>query len=228
MAVILIGYDTETAAVGEGLARFTGPELPAVRAGARPGDDAREALELLTERARGASGVPARSSSAAARSCTRSTRSSRAAASGSSTSSSTPTATSSSATCATRRARAPRQSIPATPPVALREELAVTSRADPRLPRRASASACGRRSATTAACATGPTCSRSSARHGPPLRHLVGPQRGERQPDAVGAAVRLRGGGLPGHPRDPVPVLARRDLVRRARLRHGRRRSSRR
>ena len=53
----------------------------------------------------------------------------------------------------------------------------------------------------------------------PPLRHLVGPERGQRQPDAVGAAVRVRGGRLPRPARDPVPVLARRDLVRRARLR---------
>ena len=62
---------------------------------------------------------------------------------------------------------------------------------------------------------------RDRPRDGPPLRHLVGPQRGEREPDAVGAAVRLRRGGVRRPARDPVPVLARRDLVRRERLRRG-------
>ena len=69
---------------------------------------------------------------------------------------------------------------------------------------------------------------RDRPRRRAPLRHLVGPQRGERQPDAVGAAVRLRRGGLPRHPRAAVPVLARRRLVRPARLRHRARRCSRR
>ena len=54
--------------------------------------------------------------------------------------------------------------IKASPPEALLEELAVTSRLHPRPPRRRVSSACGRRSATTAACATGPTCSSSSVR----------------------------------------------------------------
>ena len=54
-----------------------------------------------------------------------------------------------------------------------------------------------------------------------PLRVVVGAQRAERLPDTVGAAVHLRGRGLPGSPRDPVPVLARRRLVRPARLRDG-------
>ena len=36
MATLLIGYDTESAAVGEGLARFLGPEVPQYRPRSTP------------------------------------------------------------------------------------------------------------------------------------------------------------------------------------------------
>ena len=75
MATLLIGYDTESAAVGEGLARFLGPDVPQYRLRARP-RDTRRGVALLA-RLHEEPGRPARSSSAAARSCTRPMRSSR-------------------------------------------------------------------------------------------------------------------------------------------------------
>jgi peptidoglycan/xylan/chitin deacetylase (PgdA/CDA1 family) len=49
MATILVGYDTETAAVGEALSLFTeSPHFPRYRLALEP-DTCREALELLTE-----------------------------------------------------------------------------------------------------------------------------------------------------------------------------------
>jgi peptidoglycan/xylan/chitin deacetylase (PgdA/CDA1 family) len=41
MATLLIGYDTESAAVGEGLARFLGPDVPQYRAALDPGSTRR-------------------------------------------------------------------------------------------------------------------------------------------------------------------------------------------
>ena len=46
MATLLIGYDTESAAVGEGLARFIGPEVPQYRAALDP-DTTRRGVGLL-------------------------------------------------------------------------------------------------------------------------------------------------------------------------------------
>jgi peptidoglycan/xylan/chitin deacetylase (PgdA/CDA1 family) len=46
MATLLIGYDTEAAAVGEGLARFIGPEVPQYRAALDP-DTTRRGVALL-------------------------------------------------------------------------------------------------------------------------------------------------------------------------------------
>jgi peptidoglycan/xylan/chitin deacetylase (PgdA/CDA1 family) len=46
MATLLIGYDTEAAAVGEGLARFIGPEVPQYRAALDP-DVTRRGVGLL-------------------------------------------------------------------------------------------------------------------------------------------------------------------------------------
>ena len=46
MAVLLIGYDTESAAVGEGLARFLGPEVPQYRCALDP-ETARRGVTLL-------------------------------------------------------------------------------------------------------------------------------------------------------------------------------------
>jgi peptidoglycan/xylan/chitin deacetylase (PgdA/CDA1 family) len=46
MATLLIGYDTESAAVGEGLARFLGPEVPQYRAALDP-DSTRRGVQLL-------------------------------------------------------------------------------------------------------------------------------------------------------------------------------------
>ena len=46
MATLLIGYDTESAAVGEGLARFIGPEVPQYRAALDP-DSTRRGVALL-------------------------------------------------------------------------------------------------------------------------------------------------------------------------------------
>ena len=227
MATILVGYDTETAAVGEALSLFTeSPNFPryelaldpetcarrarAVDRGARRRRRARDALRLRPDAAarpragaRGEGLGPLRR--AAAHVQPRAVQGHR------------------------LLARAPVSSatIAASPPEALLEELTVTSRADPRPPRRR-----GRRPADAVrllprpARPAGPAGDR--ARRRPPLHHLVGSQRGERQPDAVGAAVHLRGGGLPGHPRAAVPVLARRRLVRPARLRHRARATSRR
>src|SRR6266480_2053047 len=49
MATILVGYDTETAAVGEALSLFTeSPNFPLYALALEP-DTCREALELLTE-----------------------------------------------------------------------------------------------------------------------------------------------------------------------------------
>ena len=47
MATLLIGYDTEAAAVGEGLARFIGPEVPQYRAALDP-DVTRRGVALLS------------------------------------------------------------------------------------------------------------------------------------------------------------------------------------
>jgi peptidoglycan/xylan/chitin deacetylase (PgdA/CDA1 family) len=46
MATLLIGYDTESAAVGEGLARFIGPDVPQYRAALDP-DTTRRGVDLL-------------------------------------------------------------------------------------------------------------------------------------------------------------------------------------
>src|SRR4051795_5199170 len=46
MATLLIGYDTEAAAVGEGLARFLGPGVPQYRAALDP-DTTRRGVALL-------------------------------------------------------------------------------------------------------------------------------------------------------------------------------------
>src|SRR5215475_2100272 len=46
MATLLIGYDTESAAVGEGLARFLGPEVPQYR-GALDPETTRRGVGLL-------------------------------------------------------------------------------------------------------------------------------------------------------------------------------------
>ncbi len=46
MATLLIGYDTESAAVGEGLARFLGPDVPQYRAALDP-DSTRKGVALL-------------------------------------------------------------------------------------------------------------------------------------------------------------------------------------
>ena len=46
MATLLIGYDTEAAAVGEGLARFIGPDVPQYRAALDP-DVTRRGVGLL-------------------------------------------------------------------------------------------------------------------------------------------------------------------------------------
>jgi peptidoglycan/xylan/chitin deacetylase (PgdA/CDA1 family) len=46
MATLLIGYDTESAAVGEGLARFIGPDVPQYRAALDP-DTTRRGVALL-------------------------------------------------------------------------------------------------------------------------------------------------------------------------------------
>ena len=46
MAVLLIGYDTESAAVGEGLARFLGPDVPQYRCALDP-ETARRGVTLL-------------------------------------------------------------------------------------------------------------------------------------------------------------------------------------
>ena len=46
MATLLIGYDTESAAVGEGLARFIGPDVPQYRAALDP-DSTRRGVALL-------------------------------------------------------------------------------------------------------------------------------------------------------------------------------------
>ncbi|MFN0153998.1 MAG: polysaccharide deacetylase family protein [Gaiella sp.] len=46
MAVLLIGYDTEAAAVGEGLARFIGPDVPQYRCALDP-DTTRRGVALL-------------------------------------------------------------------------------------------------------------------------------------------------------------------------------------
>jgi len=46
MATLLIGYDTESAAVGEGLARFLGPDVPQYRAALDP-DSTRRGVRLL-------------------------------------------------------------------------------------------------------------------------------------------------------------------------------------
>ena len=55
-AKLLIGYDVESAAVGEGLARFLGPGDAAIPSGARPGGRAARGLEVIgpdPHRARG-------------------------------------------------------------------------------------------------------------------------------------------------------------------------------
>ena len=57
MATLLIGYDTESAAVGEGLARFIGPDVPQYRP-ALDADSARRGLEIIT-RVHGDLGAPA-------------------------------------------------------------------------------------------------------------------------------------------------------------------------
>ena len=225
MATLLIGYDTESAAVGEGLARFIGPDVPQYRAALDP-DTTRRGVALLRAAATRSSRRRARSSSAAARCCTRSTRSSRSPAS--------PLFdiqqhTYSHVVFRDVRYRAEGAEteavLPETPHVALREELRFTSELIRKyLGRECIGAADAVRLLPRPARPARPA--RDRPRHRPPLRHLVGPQRGERQPDAVGAAVRLRRGGLPRPARDPVPVLARRDLVRRERLRRGRARSA--
>ena len=48
MATLLIGYDTESAAVGEGLARFIGPEVPQYRAALDP-ESTRKGVALLEQ-----------------------------------------------------------------------------------------------------------------------------------------------------------------------------------
>ena len=224
MATLLIGYDTESAAVGEGLARFIGPDVPQYRAALDP-DSTRRGVGLL-----------ARLHEELEAPCTffLCGRTLLHALDAIEPLAGSPLFdlqqhTYSHVVFRDVRYRAEGAEaeavLPETPPVALREELRMTSelirkylgrecigaadavRLLPRAPRP-------------------PRPARDRPRHRTPLRHLVGPERGERQPDAVGAAVRLRGGGLPGRARDPLPVLARRDLVRHLRLRPGRRASA--
>ena len=224
MATLLIGYDTESAAVGEGLARFLGPDVPQYRAALDP-ETTRRGVALLARlhkeleapctfflcgrtllHALDAIEPLAGSPLFDLQQHTYSHvvfRDVRYRAEGSET----------------------EAVLPETPHVALREELRLTSE----LIRKYLGRECiGLR--TPFGYYRGPARPARPAgdrpRDGPPLRHLVGPQRGERQPDAVGAAVRLRRGGLRRPARDPVPVLARRDLVRRERLRRGRARSA--
>ena len=219
MATILVGYDTETAAVGEALSLFTeSPNFPLYAAGARPRDlprgaraadrgarrrrRARDALRLRPDaaaRARagaGGEGVgPLRRPAAHVQ----------------------PRAVQGHRLLARPRPRRHDHGLAARGAArGARGHVA----ADPATTSATRSSACGRRSATTAACATGPTCSRSCAPPG--LRYVTSWGRNEDNgnPTPVGAAVHLRRGGLPGHPRAAVPVLARRRLVRPARLRH--------
>ena len=56
MATLLIGYDTESAAVGEGLARFIGPDVPQYRAALDP-DTTRRGVAPARAPARGARGA---------------------------------------------------------------------------------------------------------------------------------------------------------------------------
>src|ERR1700730_1340066 len=101
MATLLIGYDTESAAVGEGLARFLGPDVPQYRAALDP-DTTRRGVALL---ARLPEELEAPCTFFV---CGRTTRSSPSPARSSTTSSSTPIAMSCSATFAT----GPREAAP--------------------------------------------------------------------------------------------------------------------
>ena len=220
MATILVGYDTETAAVGEALSPLhREPELPALRAGARPRDlprGARAPDRDPRRRRRAGNALHLRPDAPArARAGPR-----RASASGlfdvqQHTFSHVPFKD-----IVYSPGPGLVGTIHASPPEALLEELPFTSR----LLRDHVGVEC-RRPAHAVRLLPRPARparpARDRARRRAPLRHLVGPQRGERQPDAVGPAVRLRRGGLPRHPRAAVPVLARRRLVRPARLRHG-------
>ena len=219
MATLLIGYDTESAAVGEGLARFLGPEVPQYRA--------------RSTRRRPAAG------SRCSPACTRSSRRPC-----------TFFVCGRTLLHALGRVRAARRVAAVRHPAAHLQPRRLPRCALPPERRRARGGAArdaGRRAARGARLhlradpevprprvrrpadavrllprpARPARPARDRRRDRPPLRHLLGPQRAERQPDAVGAAVRLRRRRLPRHPRDPVPVLARRHLVRRPRLRRG-------
>ena len=168
---ILVGYDTETAAVGEALSLFTeSPNFPLYALALDP-DTCREALELLTE-VHADVGVPA-TLFVCGRTLLHALEPVRAAhAIGPLRHAAAhlqPRAVQGHRLLARARASSARSPPPRRE--ALLEELAFTSRLHPRAPRRRLTSACGRRSATTAACATGPTCSRSCAPAG--LRYVT-------------------------------------------------------
>ena len=209
MATLLIGYDTESAAVGEGLARFIGPDVPQYRAALDP-DTTRRGVALLAAPARGARGavhVLRLRPHAAARA--RRDRAARRLAALRHPAAHLQPRRLPRRALPRRGRRAPRRCCPRRRHVALREELALHLGADPQVPRpRVHRPADAVRLLPRPARPARPA--RDRPRHRPPLRHLVGPQRAERQPDAVGAAVRLRRRGLPRPARDPVPVLARR------------------
>ena len=190
MGTILVGYDTETAAVGEALCLFTeSPHFPLYELALDP-ETCREALELLTE-VHADVGVPA-TLFVCGRTLLHALEPVRAAkASGlfdvqQHTFSHVPFKD-----IVYSPGPGLVGTIKASPPEALLEELAVTSRliARPRRRRR-------RRRADAVRLPPRPARPARPARDRPrdraPLRHLMGPQRGERQSDSVGAAVRLR------------------------------------
>ena len=143
MGTILVGYDTETAAVGEALCLFTeSPNFPLYELALDP-ETCREALELLTE-VHTDVGVPA-TLFVCGRTLLHALEPVRAA--------------KASGLFDVQQhtfSHVPFKDIVYSPGPGLVGT--ITSAA--------TSSACGRRSATTAACATGPTCSRSSARPG--------------------------------------------------------------
>ena len=185
MATILVGYDTETAAVGEALSLFTeSPNFPLYAARARPRDLPRGAgaPDRGARRRRRARDALRLRPDAAARARAGSGRARRP---GSSTSSSTRSATCPSRTSSTRPGPASSaRSRPLRPWRCSRSSR--RRRALIQRPRRRR----GRRRAHAVRLPPRPARparpARDRARAGPPLRHLVGPQRGERQPDAVG------------------------------------------
>ena len=219
MATLLIGYDTESAAVGEGLARFIGPDVPQYRAALDP-DTTRRGVGLL-----------ARLHEELDAPCTFFVcgRTLLHALDAIEPLAGSPLFdiqqhTYSHVVFRDVRYRAegaePEAVLPETPHVALREELRITSE----LIRKYLGRECiGLRT---------PFGYYRGLRDRPDLLEIVrdtghrfvtswGRNEQNGNPTPWSAAVRLRGGGLPRPARDPVPVLARRDLVRRQRLRRG-------